>query len=239
MTTPSHNNAPEMPETSPETPEVQESDAAQAEVIHLDEPFRVKQAEFITSAPTLAHAPELGGIPELVMVGRSNVGKSSFINGMTGRKNIAKTSNTPGKTRLINFYRINNALAMVDLPGYGYAKVSKKEQQHWQKHLESYLLKREELVLVIQLIDSRHGMQANDFQMWQWLQHHGLPTLLVLTKTDKTKQQDVFKHRRELAARCGCKPDDILLFSAIDHGDRSPAWQQVLCKAFEPVQHSD
>jgi GTP-binding protein len=122
------------------------------------------------------------------MIGRSNVGKSSFINKLTRRKRLAHTSNTPGKTRLLNYYLVDESWALVDLPGYGYAKVSKTEQARWQASLEEYLRERPSLLGVLQLIDARHGAQPNDKQMNEWLIASGLEVAVVVTKTDKAKR---------------------------------------------------
>lgn len=122
------------------------------------------------------------------MVGRSNVGKSSFINKLTRRKKIAHTSNTPGKTRLLNYYLVDDSWVLVDLPGYGFAKISKKEQARWRRCLEEYLLERECLAGVLQLIDSRHGPQKNDIEMNRWILEAGLSAAVIVTKTDKSKK---------------------------------------------------
>lgn len=150
--------------------------------------YKTPQVEFVTSAPDLSFCPDLGGKPEFAMVGRSNVGKSSFINKLTRRKRIAHTSNTPGKTRLLNYYLVNDSWVLVDLPGYGFAKISKKEQGRWRRALEEYLSNRECLAGVLQLIDSRHGPQKNDIEMNRWILETGLNAAVILTKTDKSKK---------------------------------------------------
>lgn len=122
------------------------------------------------------------------MVGRSNVGKSSFINKLTRRKRLAHTSNTPGKTRLLNYYLVDDSWALVDLPGYGFAKIPKKEQERWRKALEEYLSQRETLLGVLQLVDARHGPQKNDIEMNRWLLEHNVPTAVIVTKLDKAKK---------------------------------------------------
>lgn len=158
--------------------------------------YKSPKVEFVTSAPDLSFCPDLGGIPEFALLGRSNVGKSSFINKLTRRKRIAHTSNTPGKTRLLNYYLVNETWALVDLPGYGFAKVSKKEQQRWRRALEEYLLERETLLGVIQLIDGRHGPQKNDIEMNRWVLESGLDAAVVVTKIDKAKKST---HQKTLA----------------------------------------
>ena len=151
-------------------------------------PYKSPQVEFLTSSPDLERCPDLNGKPEIAMIGRSNVGKSSFINRLTKRKKLAHTSNTPGKTRLLNYYLVQDKWALVDLPGYGYAKVSKTEQNKWRENMERYLRERPTLLGVLQLIDARHGAQPNDKDMNAWLNEAGIPVAVVVTKTDKAKR---------------------------------------------------
>ena len=148
--------------------------------------------KFIISAEKLSQCPTFN-LPEFPLLGRSNVGKSSFINGIANHKKLAKTSNTPGKTRLINFFDFSKFM-IADLPGYGYAKVSKEAQNKWQKYLEEYLLKRTEICSLIQFIDGRHDIQKNDYQMREWVKAYELPIITVVTKIDyvpKSKVQNV------------------------------------------------
>ena len=152
--------------------------------------MKITKAKFITSAPTLKECPELS-LPEFALIGRSNVGKSSFINSIVGIKGLAKTSNTPGKTKLINLFNINDLFVFADLPGYGYAKVSGKTQNQWQKSLEQYLLKRDAIVCLIQLIDSRHDIQQNDLQMAEWIRYNNLPCFVVATKVDQISKSQI------------------------------------------------
>ena len=126
--------------------------------------IKFMSAKFVISAEKLSQCPSFN-MPEFPLLGRSNVGKSSFINALANHKKLAKTSNTPGKTRLINFFNFSDKFMIADLPGYGYAKVSKEAQNRWQKYLEEYLLKREEISSLIQLVDGRHEIQKNDYQM--------------------------------------------------------------------------
>ena len=145
--------------------------------------MQIKTATFITSAPSLRECPNLN-LPELALIGRSNVGKSSFINSIVNIKGLAKTSNTPGKTKLINLFNVSNLFVFADLPGYGYAKVSGKMQNQWQKNLENYLLNRKELICLIQLIDSRLPIQDNDRQMAEWVKYNKLNSFIIATKVD-------------------------------------------------------
>lgn len=173
------------------------------------------KADIIASCLALKECPENLPSPEIVFVGRSNVGKSTLINFIGGRKNLARTSNTPGKTRRMHYYQLESknfpTLIFVDLPGYGYAKVSKTEQQHWQKQLETYLSKREGIVKVIHLIDGRHEIQQNDRQMAEWLTHYNLPIQLAFTKWDKVKPSDRTKRLKEIASSVDCENTQELL----------------------------
>lgn len=161
---------------------------------------KITKAEYLISCPGLEHCPE-SELPEIALLGRSNVGKSSFINTITSRKNLAHTSNTPGKTRLINLYCLNDKIIIADLPGYGYAKVSKKEQENWGKNLDNYLLNRKNLKFVIQFIDARHEVQKNDIQMREWLDYNKVQTVVIATKADavsKNELQKSIKHISEV-----------------------------------------
>lgn len=146
--------------------------------------MKIKTAKFITSAPTLRDCPSFN-LPEFALIGRSNVGKSSFINAIVNHNGLAKTSNKPGKTRLINLFLINEEFVIADLPGYGYASVSDKMQRDWQKNLEEYLLNRKEIVSLIHFIDSRHDLQKNDLQMSEWINFNNLPHFALSVKVDE------------------------------------------------------
>ena len=157
--------------------------------------MKIKSAKFLTSSPNLKLCPETT-LAEFALLGRSNVGKSTFINTLVNHSKLAKTSNTPGKTRLINLFEVSTDVKpfiFADLPGYGYAKVSKKEQDSWQKNLEEYLLKRENLVTTIQFIDARHDIQKNDILMQEWLKFNKIPCVNILTKCDYISRNDVSK----------------------------------------------
>ena len=144
----------------------------------------IKTSEFVISAVKKFQYP-IDNRAEIAFVGRSNVGKSSIINALTNRRHLAKIGKTPGKTRLINFFIINNDFHLVDLPGYGYAKVSKKEQESWGKIIETYLYGREELKKVVLLVDARHKPTADDITMYEWIKHYGYNVVVVATKKDK------------------------------------------------------
>ena len=155
----------------------------------------VKNPKFEISAVSPKQYPK-NGLPEIVLVGKSNVGKSSFINTMINRKKLARTSSTPGKTRQINFYNIDDSFYFVDLPGYGFSKMSKKEQEQVGKFIEEYLFNRHEIVLIIFLIDIRHSPTANDKLMYNYIISSGLPCIILANKADKiaiTKVDDTVK----------------------------------------------
>ena len=171
------------------------------------------QAKFIISAEKLSQCPEFT-LPEYPLLGRSNVGKSSFINALANQKKLAKTSNTPGKTRLINFFDFSNKFMIADLPGYGYAKVSKEAQNRWQKYLEEYLLNRSQIKSLIQLIDARHDIQKNDFQMREWVEAHNLPLIAVLTKMDYVPKSKTLSVVKKVEKETGSL---VLPFSALDN----------------------
>lgn len=158
----------------------------------------VKDTVFVGSFGALSQLPR-GDLPEIGFVGRSNVGKSSLINKLLGVRRLALTSSRPGKTRTINFFRVNDDCHFVDLPGYGFSKVSKREQAGWRRLIEGYLLDRRCLRLLILLIDARHGALANDRQMIGWLRSNGLPHQVVLTKADKLGGNRLAAERRAVS----------------------------------------
>jgi len=150
----------------------------------------IKSADFVKSSPHYEDCPAPDR-PEYAFIGRSNVGKSSLINYLTGRKKLAKTSSTPGKTQLINHFMVNEEWYLVDLPGYGWAQVSKKEKLKWKKMIDEYLLIRQNLCCVFVLIDSRHPAQKIDLEFIDWLGGEGIPFAIVFTKTDKLGKTQV------------------------------------------------
>lgn len=182
------------------------------------------QAKFLISAEKLSQCPNYT-LPEFPLLGRSNVGKSSFINGMANHKKLAKTSNTPGKTRLINFFQFTNKFMIADLPGYGYAKVSKEAQNRWQKYLEEYLLNREQIKSLVQLVDGRHDIQKNDFQMREWVAAYDLPIFTIVTKMDyvpKSKTMNVIKNVEKQFGGV------VLPFSATDNRYNEKIFEHIL-----------
>jgi len=145
--------------------------------------------QFLLSAVEVHQFP-VENLPEIAFSGRSNVGKSSLLNLITGRKGLAKVSRTPGKTRAVNFFEVNRSWRLVDLPGYGYARLSKSEIEKWGRVIDTYLRERNHLACVVQLIDSRHKPTELDLAMMSWLAETGIPTILALTKVDKLKMND-------------------------------------------------
>ena len=166
--------------------------------------------------------------PEVALVGRSNVGKSSLTNVLINRRNFAHTSSQPGKTQTLNFYAVEDQLYFVDVPGYGYAKVSKKERERFGQMIEQYLTQRDQLRGAILLVDGRHAPTADDVSMYQWLQYYHIPTLVVATKIDKVKgntwnrQESLIKKTLGLAAG-----DQLVLFSAVNKTGKDAVWQWI------------
>ena len=164
-------------------------------------------------------------IKEFAFAGRSNVGKSSFINAMLNRKNLARTSSTPGKTRTINFYRVNDDLRLVDLPGYGYAKVAKSEKEKWAGIINRYLENRENLVETILLVDIRHEPTALDKQMYDYIIESGFSGIVIATKKDKIKKSQVDKHISIIAKKLGVKHrENIITFSSSKKDEVKDMW---------------
>ena len=186
--------------------------------------MRNVSAEFVKSAYERLHWPE-DSRAEIAFLGRSNVGKSSLINSLLLRKGLARTSNTPGRTQCINYFLINGDFYFVDLPGYGYAKVSKTMRSDWGKMAEEYLSQREELALCIQLVDSRHEPTKLDIQLNDWLDHHDKPRLIVATKADKLSNNELQKSL--VQARKVLPNADILPYSSQTGRGRDELWSRI------------
>ena len=173
-------------------------------------------ADILLSATNKSHYPQ-DDIPEVALAGRSNVGKSSFINTMLNRKNLARTSGKPGKTQLLNFFNIDDKLRFVDVPGYGYARVSKKEREKWGKMIEEYLTTRENLRAVVSLVDLRHEPSADDVQMYEFLKYYEIPVILVATKADKIPRGKWNKHESVIKKKLDFdKSDTFIIFSSVN-----------------------
>lgn len=168
--------------------------------------------EFVMSARRLADLPATDA--EVAFVGRSNVGKSSLVNALANRKQLAKVSNTPGRTQLINLFQRREGGTLVDLPGYGYAKVPDRERKQWQGMIEGYLLGREELRALMLLLDGEIGPTALDLQMIDWLNANEIPAVLVATKLDKVRPSRLAGRKQQVAKACGVAERDVLWVSA-------------------------
>ena len=182
------------------------------------------EIELLISAVKPEQYPETG-LSEVGLSGRSNVGKSTFINSMIGRKNMARTSQQPGKTQTLNFYNIDNQLVFVDVPGYGYAKVSKKQREAFGIMIEKYISQREELKLVIQLVDLRHNPTEDDILMYNYLKYYEIPTFVVATKEDKIAKGKVQKHLANIQQKLEMEPEDeIISYSSIKNNNQQQIW---------------
>jgi len=187
--------------------------------------LHVNSAEIVISAVDKSQYPQ-DNFPEIVLAGRSNVGKSSFINALLNRKNLARISGKPGKTQTLNFYLINESFYFVDVPGYGYAKVSKTQRAKWGKMFETYLANRKNLCAVVSLIDFRHPPTKEDLQMYEFLKCYNLPVVLVATKVDKVPKSRWPKHEKIIKEKLGAEPSDqFILFSAETKHGRDEMWK--------------
>jgi len=188
--------------------------------------MKITKSELDTVAVKPGQYPP-DNMPEIAFAGRSNVGKSSLLNLLTGRKKLAKVSGSPGKTRTINFYLVNDAFRIVDLPGYGYAKVSKSTTENWGAMMETYFQNRQGLRKVVQLVDIRHKPSAQDVQMYQYLRHYGLDGIVVATKADKVSRNEMQKSisviRKTLELS---KEDKVICVSAL----KKTGWETLLAE---------
>ncbi len=186
--------------------------------------MKVTSADIVISAVRPAQYP-VEDMPEFALAGRSNVGKSSFINKMLNRKNLARTSSKPGKTQTLNFYIINGIMHFVDVPGYGYAKVSKSEREAWGKMIETYVTTREQLKAVIQIIDLRHPPSKDDCLMYDFLKHYQIPCIVIATKCDKIPKSKWQKHIKIVKDTLELEEGDpIIMFSSETGEGKDKAW---------------
>ncbi len=188
--------------------------------------MKISSAQFITSAAAAGQYPP-PALPEIAFAGRSNVGKSSLINTLVNRKHLVKTSSTPGKTRLINFFEINSRICFVDLPGFGYAKVSASERKSWQPMVEKYLTSRPTLKGVALLIDIRRGPGREEFDLLDFLRHYAIPCIHVLTKADKFSKNKQMVQARNISRELGLVATDMICFSAKTRQGRDLIWRQI------------
>lgn len=185
----------------------------------------IKQVNLETVCGITSSIPD-NQLPEIAFAGKSNVGKSSLINALMNRKSLARTSSQPGKTQTINFYNINDAMYLVDLPGYGYAKVSENERAKWGKMIENYLHASKQLRAVFLLIDIRHEPGKNDKTMYDWIVYQGYRPIIIATKLDKLKRSQVQKALKAVRTGLGLKQEDVVIpFSAQTKQGREEIWQ--------------
>ena len=185
----------------------------------------IKSVNLETVCGVTSRLPE-NELPEFAFAGKSNVGKSSLINALMNRKAYARTSSQPGKTQTINFYNINNAFYYVDLPGYGYAKVSLEAKEKWGKMIERYLSRSRMLKMVFLLVDIRHDPSANDKSMYDWIVYNGYHPVIIATKLDKINRSQVANHTKAIRQGLGMAPEDILIpFSAETKQGREEIWE--------------
>ena len=203
--------------------------------------MEIKKAEFIISAVNGNNLPK-DGKAEFVFCGRSNVGKSSFINMLCNRKSLARTSSNPGKTQTLNIFGINDSFYFVDVPGYGFANVSKSIKASFAKMIETYIKKREELQMVFLLIDFRHKPSLEDQQMYEFIKYYGLPCTIILTKSDKLKQNDKPKNKKMIKETLNLRDGDKMVQTSVlkKEGvlETLSIIEQIL-KDYEPIIYDD
>lgn len=185
----------------------------------------IRKAELLITAARMDQYP-ITEVPEIAFAGKSNVGKSSMINALINRRGLARTSSSPGKTQTINFYNINDTLNFVDLPGYGYAKVSKGEKEKWGKMIDTYLHKRNQLREVILLVDIRHEPGVNDIQMYNWIKECGFTGYVIATKADKISRGQRPKHIAIVRKALGIEDQNLIIpFSASEKLNVDKTWE--------------
>lgn len=189
--------------------------------------MKVTKAELVISAVKPYQYPEIH-VPEIALAGRSNVGKSSFINKMINRKSLARTSQKPGKTQTLNFYFINEQFFFVDVPGYGYAKVSKAEREAWGNMIETYFLNREQLSGALLVVDIRHKPTQDDIDMYHWLKYYDIPVIVIATKADKISKGKKAQHEKIIRTALNLdKSDPLIAFSAETGEGKDQAWKAI------------
>ncbi|MCG6894010.1 MAG: ribosome biogenesis GTP-binding protein YihA/YsxC [Desulfobacteraceae bacterium] len=189
--------------------------------------MHIRSAEFVKSAVKPVHYPP-PDLPEIAFAGRSNVGKSSLINTLVRRKHLVKTSNTPGRTQHINFFRVNEELMLVDLPGYGYAKVPAAVRKQWRPMIEAYLSGRPVLRGLVLILDIRRTPGPEEISFLQWLKEQGVPAQLVVTKADKLSKSRQTLRKKAVAEALAAAPETMILFSAKTALGRDALWREIL-----------
>ena len=192
--------------------------------------MKIRSSEIVVSAIKKEQYPS-EGLPEIALVGRSNVGKSSATNALLNRRNFARTSQTPGKTRTINFYKINNEFYFVDLPGYGYAKVSKSEKDKWGVIMERYLQDRQELCAIFLLVDIRHEPTNDDVMMYEWIKHFGYNCVVIATKADKISRGQYQKHISIIRKKLQLEKDEkVIPLSSSKKTGVEDVWNEIIAQ---------
>ena len=192
--------------------------------------MKIRSSEIVVSAIRKEQYPA-EGLPEIALVGRSNVGKSSATNALLNRRNFARTSQTPGKTRTINFYKINNEFYFVDLPGYGYAKVSKSEKDKWGVIMERYLQDRQELCAIFLLVDIRHEPTNDDVMMYEWIKHFGYNCVVIATKADKISRGQYQKHIGIIRKKLQLEKDEkVIPLSSSKKTGVEDVWNEIIAQ---------
>ena len=187
----------------------------------------IKNVELETVCGVTSKLPE-NTLPEIAFAGKSNVGKSSLINGLMNRKSLARTSAQPGKTQTINFYNINQEMYLVDLPGYGYAKIAESEKKKWGVMIENYLHSSKQLLAVFLLIDIRHAPSENDRMMYEWMVYQGFAPIIIATKLDKIKRSQIQKNLKIVREGLGVQPGTTIIpFSAETKQGRDEIWELI------------
>lgn len=195
--------------------------------------YKVNKAQYILSAAWQSQWPH-HELPEICLAGRSNVGKSSFINTITGYGKLAKVSSTPGKTRTLNFFNVNNELCLVDVPGYGYAKVNDKIKESFGEMIDTYLRERELLRGLILIVDYRHKPTKDDIQMYDYAKYYDIPVIVVATKEDKLKRNDLKKNEKLIKETLHFDENDMFVrFSSLDKVGIEKVWENILKLCFE------
>ncbi|MER2227676.1 MAG: ribosome biogenesis GTP-binding protein YihA/YsxC [Carnobacterium sp.] len=189
--------------------------------------MKVNKADIVISAVSPAQYPNTG-LPEIALAGRSNVGKSSFINTMINRNGLARTSGKPGKTQTLNYYIIEDTFYFVDVPGYGYAKVSKTERAKWGQMLETYFTQRDTLKAALSVVDLRHPPTEDDVQMYEFLKYHSIPVIVIATKADKIPRSKWNKHIKIVKDKLNLREEDaFVLFSSETGEGKDKAWSLI------------
>lgn len=190
--------------------------------------YKIHKAQFMLCAAWKSQWPE-NDLPEICLAGRSNVGKSSFINTITNHSKLAKVSGTPGKTRTLNFFNINDELRLVDVPGYGYAKVNDKIKESFGDMLDTYLSERDVLKGLVLIVDYRHKPTHDDKMMYDYAKHYHIPVIVVATKEDKLKRNDLKKNEKIIKDTLGFDKNDIFLrFSSLNKVGIDEVWEKIL-----------